>query len=165
MPPSESTVCQQVQAIVSSLINKTFQIWIRPSTWKNYLKLGPKNCKLACEVKKGKHKLLTCMTCLGPKNCKLACKSKILRASTNCGHAWHNPDNWWQRRNVNGRPCLFEWSSSSWQELPGILWLVQDRSLLSVPLISFGPPEIDNKKKSCVKTFNCLRTSYFSRSK
>ena len=31
------------------------------------------------------------------------------------------------------------------QELPGILWLVKDPSLLSVPLISFGPPEIDNK--------------------
>ena len=29
------------------------------------------------------------------------------------------------------------------QELPGILWLIQDPSLLSLPLISFGPPAID----------------------
>ena len=38
--------------------------------------LGPKNCKLACEVKKGKHKLLTCMTYLGPKTACAVKKGK-----------------------------------------------------------------------------------------
>jgi len=65
---------------------------------------------------------------------------KLKRASTNCGHAWHNPDN---DSEETADPAYL--NEARPQELPGILWLVQDPSLLSVPLISFGPPEIDNK--------------------
>ena len=39
------------------------------------------------------------------------------------------------------------------------------KKMLSVLIISFGPPEIDSKLKIYEKIFNCLRTSYFQQAK
>ena len=54
--------------------------------------------------------------------------------------AWHNPDN---DSEETADPAYL--NEARPQELPGILWLVQDTSMLSVPLISFSLSEIDNK--------------------